>query len=71
MNDVPVLNTPGKIACLLNVPLHRVVHILNTRRHITPTARAGRLRLYDSQALAMIRYELNLQDARKEARRED
>jgi hypothetical protein len=64
MNDVPVLNTPGKIARLLNVPLHRVVHILNTRAHIAPIARAGRLRLYDSQALAMVRYEINLQDVR-------
>ncbi|HUU70409.1 MAG TPA: hypothetical protein VM186_12845 [Planctomycetota bacterium] len=64
MNDVPVLNTPGRIAHLRNVPLHRVVHILNTRKSITPTALAGRVRLYDSHALAQIRYELNLQDAR-------
>ena len=66
MNDnIPVLNTSGKLARLLNVPLHRVVYILNTRRGIAPTALAGRVRLYDSQALAQIRYELNLQDARR------
>ena len=67
MNDVPVLNTPGKIAATLKVPMHRIVRILNTRPHIQPSARAGRLRLYDSQAVAMVRYELNLQDARRGA----
>ena len=68
MDDVPLLNTAGKIADTLHVPVHRVVRILNTRPHIQPTARAGRLRLYDSHALAQIRYELNLQDARRGTR---
>jgi len=67
MTDIPLLNTPGRIAELLHVPIHRIVHILNTRHDITPTALAGRVRLYDSTALARIRYELNVQDARRDS----
>jgi len=70
MSDIPSLNTPGRIAELLHVPLHRIVHILNTRE-IEPTALAGRVRLYDSNGLARIRYELNLQDARREGAQHD
>ena len=61
----PQLLTPGVIATRLSVPLHRVTHILTTRKHIQPTARAGTLRLYDKQAMAMVRHELNAQDARR------
>ncbi len=56
---VPSLLTPGRIADELGVPLPRVIYVLATRRHILPAARAGTLRLYDRQALAMIRDELN------------
>jgi hypothetical protein len=42
-----------------------VLHVLNTRQHIRPAARAGTLRLYDRQAVAMVRYELNAIDAKR------
>jgi hypothetical protein len=45
--------------------LHRVLHVLATRQHIRPAARAGILRLYDRTAIAQVRYELNLIDARR------
>jgi hypothetical protein len=62
---VPKLITPGVIASELNEPLHRVQRVLATRPHIRPSARAGTLRLYDRQAVARVRYELNLIDARR------
>ena len=63
---VPKLRTPGVLAADLDVPLHRVVYVLRTRGHISPSARAGRLRLYDRDAVALIRHELNAIDARRE-----
>lgn len=62
---VPQLITPGVIAQRLGEPLHRVLNVLATRPHIRPAARAGTLRLYADEAVAMVRYELNLIDARK------
>jgi hypothetical protein len=62
---VPHLITPGVIAAELRVPLHRVLHVLATRAHIRPSARAGTLRLYDRRAVAMVRHELNAIDARR------
>ena len=62
--DAPRLRTPGVLAELLGVPLHRIDYILRNRAHIRPAARAGRLRLYDNDALAMLRHELNSMDAR-------
>lgn len=61
----PRLTTPGIIARKLGVPLHRVQHVLRTRTHIQPAARAGNLRLFDRRAVAMIRHELNAIDARR------
>jgi hypothetical protein len=61
----PRLITPGVIATRLHEPLHRVQRVLATRPHIQPVARAGTLRLYDSRAVAMVRYELNVIDARR------
>ncbi len=68
MTDTRVarLRTPGVLAADLDVPLHRVLYVLHTRAHIRPSARAGRLRLYDREAVAMIRHELNAIDARRE-----
>ena len=60
------LRTPGVLAADLDVPLHRVQYVLRSRAHITPSARAGRLRLYDREAVALIRHELNAIDARRE-----
>jgi hypothetical protein len=67
---VPHLLTPGRIAARLRVPLPRVLYVLTTRPHIAPSARAGTLRLYDNEALAMIRHEINAIDARKVKRGE-
>ncbi len=63
--EPPALRTPGVIARELGEPLHRVLHVLATREHIKPVARAGTLRLYDRQAVAMVRHELNTIDARR------
>jgi hypothetical protein len=63
--SLPRLITAGVIASELAVPLHRVLHVLGTRPHIQPSGRAGTLRLYDRRAVAMVRYELNLIDARR------
>jgi hypothetical protein len=68
--EIPSLRTPGRLAAELCVPLHRVLHILATRPHIRPSARAGTLRLFDAQATAHVRHELNAQDARRSSRRE-
>ena len=59
------LLTPGRIATELATPLHRVQYILLTRHHIRPRARAGILRLFDREAVAMVRHELNAIDAKK------
>jgi hypothetical protein len=53
------------IAANLSAPLHRVLHVLATRKHIQPAARAGTLRLYNRRAVAMVRHELNAIDARR------
>lgn len=62
---IPDLITPGVLAADLDVPLHRVLYILQTRDHIQPAARAGRLRLYERKAVALIRHELNAIEARR------
>ncbi len=61
----PQLITPGRIATDVDQPLHRVLHILRTRHHIRPAARAGTLRLYRREAIAQVRHELNVIDARQ------
>jgi hypothetical protein len=66
---LPSLITPGVIASELGEPLHRVLHVLSTRPHIAPKARAGTIRLYSSSAVAEVRHELNAIDARRECRR--
>lgn len=60
------LRTPGVIAAELKLPLHRVLYVLRTRQHIKPVARAGRLRLYDGEAMAQLRYEINRLEARRQ-----
>ena len=62
---IPQLITPGVIAAELGEPLHRVLHVLATRHHILPAARAGTLRLYDRTAIAMIRSELDAINSRR------
>ncbi len=51
---VPCLLTPGRIADDLGVSLQRVLYVLSMRRHILPAARAGTLRLYGQEAMALI-----------------
>ena len=62
--DIPQLVTVGVVAQRLGVPLHRVQHVLRTRAHIRPRARAGTFRLYSEEAVAQVRHELNGIDAR-------
>ncbi len=62
--DAPKLHTTGRIAGKLGVPLHRITYIIASR-DIEPAAFAGRLRLYDRDAVAIIRHELNAIDARR------
>ena len=61
--SVPKLRTPGVLAADLDEPLHRVLYVLRTRQHIRPTAHAGRLRLYDRNAVELLRHELAFIDA--------
>jgi hypothetical protein len=68
--SAPTLITPGVIARELRQPLHRVVNVLATRPHIRPAARAGTLRLFGRDAIAMVRHELSAIDARKNCHRE-
>lgn len=62
---IPKLITVGVIAERLNVPIHRVHHVLSTRPHIQPAAVAGKTRLYSSVAIAQVRYQLTVIDARR------
>ena len=59
----PQLITPGTIARELDQPIHRVLHVLATRPTILPTARAGRIRLYDRVAFELVRCEIDRIDA--------
>jgi len=65
----PKMLTAGRIAEAVNAPLHRVLRILATRQHIRPAARAGTLRLYEREAIAMVRHELSAMDARRHDRK--
>jgi hypothetical protein len=65
MKSAPTLITSGVMARELGVPLHRVLRILATRKHIQPSAFAGSLRLFNDKAMAMVRYELNVIDAKR------
>ena len=64
-DPTPKLRTPGVLAEDLGQPLHRVLYVLRSRQHIRPAAMAGRLRLYDRDALEAIRVELARMDARR------
>lgn len=63
--QIPKLVTAGVIASEIGEPLHRVLNVLRTRQHIRPRARGGTLRLYDRDAIAQVRHELNAIDARR------
>jgi hypothetical protein len=57
VRDTPQLRTPGVIAAELGAPLTKVLYILRTRP-IEPIGRAGILRLYDREAVALVRKAL-------------
>ncbi len=61
----PKLDTTGRIAAKLSVPVHRVTYVISSR-DIKPSAYAGRLRLYDREAVSIIRHEIHAIDARRE-----
>jgi hypothetical protein len=63
----PQLITPGTLARQTGQPIHRVLYILATRPSIRPAARAGRIRLYDSEAIARVREEIARIDSRSAA----
>lgn len=62
----PKLITVGVIADTLGVTPDRVSRILQTRKHIQPTAYAGNTRLFTSNVIAQVRYELNAIDAKRQ-----
>lgn len=64
----PRLVTIGVIAEELGVPVDRVNRVLRTRSHIRPRAYAGNVRLFDNDAIAQVRYEINRIDARRSGR---
>ena len=67
--SLPKLLTPGVMAVRLGVSVVRVQGILATRSHIRPAAVAGTLRVYDGEALAQLRHELNAIDARRQRKK--
>lgn len=70
--QLPRILTAGLIATQLGVTRDRVAHILKTRPHIAHRYRVGntRIRLYDSDVVALVRQELNAIDARQAHRDE-
>jgi len=65
--NLPVAVTAATIAALLGVPLHRVNRVLETRHYIQPVCLAGRTRVYNNDAIALVRHALNAIDARQSA----
>lgn len=65
LEGLPRLLTAGVMAELLGVSRDRVLNVLKRRKHIRPRFRAGNARLYPTEALALVRHELNKIDARK------
>ncbi len=59
-DELPVrVMTVPKMAARLNVPVHRVRYILQTRPDIRPRVLEGKTRLYDETAVAKVATELN------------
>ncbi len=61
------LITTGYIAAQLGVPRYRVTNVVS-RRGIRHVALAGHVRLFQREAIARIRYELNRLDALRDQR---
>jgi hypothetical protein len=64
VNHIPQLRTPGVIADELGEPLTRVLYVLRNR-DIKPIGRAGTLRLYDHEAVVLVRSELDAINSRR------
>ena len=60
----PALATLGTVSEQLGQPIHRIAYILRTRKHIQPTATAGRLRLFSQRTIELIKAELERIDSR-------
>lgn len=69
--QLPRIITAGLIASVLKVSRDRVDHVLKTRPHIMHRYRVGntRIRLFDADVIAMVRYELSRIDARRDQAR--
>ncbi len=59
------VRTVGVMARELGQPIHRIQYLLRTRPHIQHFAVAGGLRCFRCEAVAQLRYEINLIDAKK------
>ncbi len=55
----------GQIASKLGVPFHRVRYVLDTRPYIQPAARCGIARVFDREAVKLIRHQLKGIEARR------
>jgi len=60
----PALATLGTVSEQLGQPVHRIAYILRTRKHIQPTATAGRLRLFNQQTIELIKAEIETIDSK-------
>ena len=65
MNNIPRLITPGVIAQRCNEPLSTASSDTRHTRTHWRCSRAGNVRLYDSEAVALVRHELHAIDARR------
>jgi hypothetical protein len=63
--DIQLLTT-GRIAQLLRQPPERIRYVLATQPQIRHSARAGRVRLYDSAAMRAIAAAIREMDTRRE-----
>lgn len=68
MPEPPKLITLGILAEHCNTTPARVARLLRNRPHIRPAAYAGHVRLFNSTAIAQVRYELNKIDAQRTKR---
>jgi len=55
--SAPTLITVGEIARRLGEPLHRVVHVIDSRK-VQPIGRAGSLRVFAESDVDFVRSEL-------------
>jgi hypothetical protein len=63
---VTQLLTTGEIAARLGQPIHRVDYVVRARG-IRPAARAGRLRVFGTEAIAQIQDAIDAADDRRGA----